>query len=102
MSKLSVNANVTNECPLGVSLVAWPIDKEGNRIPGVEVKSNFIEANSTAPVVIEMTGTIKNLDGVIFEARVTGSNDNSALTPSQSIILTEIRACVSGYYEKKL
>lgn len=102
VSKLSVNANVTNECPLGVSLVAWPIDKEGNRIPGVEVKSNFIEANSTAPVVIEMTGTIKNLDGVIFEARVTGSNDNSALTPSQSIILTEIRACVSGYYEKKL
>ncbi|MDE6288053.1 MAG: DUF11 domain-containing protein [Muribaculaceae bacterium] len=103
VSKLSVTANVTNECPLGVSLVAWPIDKEGNRIPGVEVKSNFIEANSAnVAVVIEMTGTIKNLDGVIFEARVTGSSDNSALTPAQSITLTDIRACVTGYYEKKL
>ncbi len=103
ITKLSLNAVVANECPLSVELVAWPLDKEGNRIPGVEVRSNVIEPNTIdAPIVIEMTGTIQKLDGVVFEARVRGSQDNSALTPSQNIILTDIRACVSGYYEKKL
>ena len=48
-----------------------------------------------------MTGTVTGLDGVEIEARVEGSADDSALTPSQRLILKNIRARVSGYYEKE-
>lgn len=103
INKLSLTATVTNECPLGVEMYAWPIDVRGNRIPGVEVKSSYVGANSSnVALEIEMTGVITHLDGVIFEARVEGSDNSSALTPSTVITLKDIRARVSGYYEKGL
>lgn len=103
ISKLSLTATATNACPLGVELFAWPIDTRGNRIQGVEIKSSYLEAGATdVPIVIEMTGQVEHLDGVIYEARVKGSNQSTALAPSQTITLSNIRARVSGYYEKEL
>lgn len=103
INKLSLTATVTNECPLGVEMYAWPIDVRGDRIPGVEVRSSHVGANSSnVALEIEMTGVITHLDGVIFEARVEGSDNNTALTPLTVITLKDIRARVSGYYEKEL
>ncbi len=103
ITRLSASLKVTNSCPLDAELVAYPIDVNGNRIPGVEVKSQTIPANSTdAPVTIEMSGVITHLDGVTFEARVMTEGFDAPLSPSQSITLKEIRARVSGYYEKEL
>lgn len=103
ITRLSLNATVTNSCPVGAELFAWPIDINGNRINGVEIKSSHLDANSSdVPVTIEMTGTVQHLDGVIFEARLEGSSNNEALTPAQTIVVKNIRARVSGYYEKEL
>lgn len=103
ITQLSLTATVTNQCPLAVEMVAWPIDVQGNRIPGVEIVSSRVEANSTdVPLTIKMTGKVQHLDGVVFEARVDGSADNTALAPTQTITLKKVRAVVSGYYEKEL
>lgn len=103
ISKLTVTATVANATPLGVTLTAWPIDKEGKRIPGVELTSNHIPANTAGEnITIEMTGTITHLDGVTFEARVNAGKSEETLKPSQTVTLTNIRAKVTGYYEKEL
>lgn len=103
ITQLSLTATVTNQCPLAVELVAWPIDVQGNRIPGVEIISSRVEANSSeVALTIKMSGKVQHLDGVVFEARVDGSSDHTALSPSQTITLKNVRAVVSGYYEKEL
>lgn len=103
ISNLSLTTTATNNCPVSAELYIWPIDKNGNRIPGVEIKSTTLPANSAdVPLTFEMTGEIKHLDGLIYEARVNGSKNTSAMSPSQTIILKEIRTKVSGYYEKEL
>ena len=103
ITSLTASCTVTNNCPLAVELTAYPIDIHGNRIPGVEVKSNTVEANKTdVPLDIVMTGTITHLDGVIYEARVMAGASGETLTPSQTIVLKNVRAKVSGYYEKEL
>lgn len=102
VSKLSLTFTATNSTPISAELYAWPIDVNGNRIKGVEIKSSTLPANSEdVPVTIELTGEVKHLDGVVFEARVSGSKDSSSLTPAQSITLRNVRANVSGYYEKE-
>ncbi|MDE6396927.1 MAG: hypothetical protein K2K84_06630 [Muribaculaceae bacterium] len=104
ITRLTLNCTVTNTCPVSAELHAYPIDKEGNRIPGVELKTvSPIAANSVdQPVSIELSGTIKHLDGVIYEAVVNAGSSEEALSPNQTIALKNIRATVSGYYEKEL
>lgn len=102
ITKLTATCTVTNNCPVAAVLTAYPIDKNGNRIAGVEVKSNTIAANSTdAPLEIVMTGTITHLDGVVYEARMMAGTSGEVLAPAQTIVLKNVRATVSGYYEKE-
>lgn len=103
ISKLTLTTTATNNCPVSAELYIWPVDINGKRISGVEIKSTTLPANSSdVPLTIEMTGEIKHLDGIIYEARVNGSKNSSALSPNQTIILKDIRTKVSGYYEKEL
>lgn len=102
ITRLSADVVVTNSLPLKASLMAYPLDADGRRIPGVEVKAQEIEAGATdKPVKIEMTGEIRNLDGVEFRALVYGMDPDVVLEPSQTITLKNVRACVSGWYEKE-
>lgn len=102
ITHLSASIDVTNLLPFDGELTAYPIDVNGNRIQGVEVKSSKIEAGTKdVPVTIEMTGTITHLDGVTFIARLNSAN-RDPLTPSETITLKNIRVKVSGYYEKEL
>lgn len=99
---LSMSVNVTNSLQFDGELTAYPIDVEGKRIPDVTITSSKISANSTdEPVTITMTGTVKHLDGVTFVARLNSAG-RDPLTPSESIVLKNIRVKVSGYYEKEL
>lgn len=102
ISKLSLTATAVNNTPLNATLVAYPIDVNGNVINDVEIKSNTLDADSSTDVVIEMTGEVRHLDGVIFKATVLPGDDNRVLEPSQTIKLSNIRARVTGYYEKEL
>lgn len=103
ITRLRVTADVTNNCPVSATLSAYPIDVHGNRIPGVEIKTvKPLAANSAdQPIEIEMTGTVTHLDGIVYEATLTGSSSGRALSPSQTIVLRNIRATVSGYYDKE-
>lgn len=102
ITHLSATIDVSNSLQFDGVLTAWPIDVNGNRIPGVEVKSSTIAAHSTdEPVTIEMTGTMAHFDGVTFVARLNSAG-REPLTPSETITLRNIRVKVSGYYEKEL
>lgn len=104
ISELTVTATASNNAPLGASITAYPIDVNGNRISGVTiVTESELPANTTdAPIRIVMQGEIRHLDGVTFEARVVSDQSGAVLTPSQTITLRDVRAKVSGYYEKEL
>lgn len=101
IEELTLTALADNSTPLDAELVAYPLDKDGNRIPNVKVTSNLLKANTAEePLEIKLQGKIEHLDGVIFEARVRPGTEN-AVAPSQYIVLKNIRAKVSGYYIKK-
>ncbi len=103
ITKLSLSATATNNCPIDAVLTAWPIDKDGHRITGVQISSNTLPANAVDhEIVIEMTGTVTHLDGITFEARINPDESGKTLTPSQTITLDNVRARVTGYYEKEL
>lgn len=102
VEKLSLSATVSNDCPVGAELFAWPIDVNGNRIEGVEIKSSYLAATTAdQPLTIEMAGKAQHLDGIMLEARLGGAT-GTVLMPSQSITLKNIRVKVTGYYEKEL
>ncbi len=103
ITTLTVTATAVNNCPAGIQLTAWPVDVNGNRIDA-EITTNYIEPNTDGevPVEIKMHGTVRKLDGITFSARLTGSNANEPLKPQQTLVLKNIRAKVSGYYEKEL
>lgn len=103
ITNLTLTAKVNNKCPLGAYVVVWPIDVNGNRIEGAEIKSNVLTYSPETPeeFKVELTGTIRHLDGVVIEAHVNSEGDQP-LTKNDLIVFTNIRATVSGYYEKKL
>ena len=69
----------------------------------MEVKSTLIEADtSNQEVTIELSGEVKGLDGVEYEATANAGASEIALSPDMSITLGNIRAVVSGYFEKEL
>lgn len=102
IQNLTLSCTVDNQCPVAVKLYAYPLDVRGNRIPGVEIKSTTLAAGKREPLEITMTGTITHLDGVEYVAELLGSADNNALSPAQTVTLTDIRAKVNGFYEKEL
>lgn len=103
ITKLDVNLNVTSELPIAVEFVGYPLDKNGNRIAGCELKSSLIEANATnQSVEIGMVGEVTNLDGIEFVATAVAGANTQALSPDMKIHLTNIRPCATGYYQKEL
>lgn len=101
ITTLSLDCQAVNNCPVGVIVTARPIDVDGNYIDA-KLSTSFVEPNSTAPLTITMEGEVRHLDGVELVARLSGSDSKTALTPEQTLTLTDIRARVSGYYEKEL
>lgn len=101
ITTLSLTAHAVNQCPVSVQLTVYPIDSEGNWIDA-KVESNTLQPNSETELKIELTGEVRHLDGIRIVAVLEGSADNKPLAPDQTLTLTDIRAKVSGYYEKEL
>jgi len=103
IERLDVNAVVSTDLPVGVHFTGYPIDRNGNQIDGVNIEGADIAAGASgAQLHISITGAVKGLDGIRFEATVAADADTEALTPDMTIKLTDIRPCVSGYYTKEL
>lgn len=94
---LSIEADVTSTIPLGATLIAYPLDKDGKIISTAKTEA-IIPANANdSRVVIKMQGPINDLDGVTFTATLDPGSDE-ALSPDQTITLKNLKATVSGYY----
>lgn len=100
VTALTLTAKAVNNCPVALELTIYPIDAEGNNINGAVIKSTRLEAGATSDLEITLEGEVKNLDGIRLQAVLDGGG-SEALAPSQTLSLTEIRAKVSGYYEKE-
>ncbi|WP_290452696.1 hypothetical protein [uncultured Muribaculum sp.] len=103
INELQISATVSTNLPFGVQLTGYPVDVDGQQINNVEITGADIAANANGTQVkIHITGTVTHLDGIRFEARATAPETSQPLSPSQGITLKNIRATVSGYYEKEL
>lgn len=101
ITKLTVTALADNECPAAAQVYVYPIDTEGNEIEGVEISSTRLLPGQKSQLEITMTGEVRHLDGVRIMAVMEG-HDGTPFTPSQTLTFTDIRAKVSGYYQRKL
>ena len=100
---LEVTATADNGAPATVTLTAYPLDRAGRDIPGVVITSTVLEPSKAGQKVVikmEMKEAATGVDGVRFEARI-GGGGGAALSPSQTIVLNDIKARVSGYYITK-
>lgn len=108
ITELVVNADLSTDVPMELEIYAYPIDIDGNRIlsEGKEVVGSVdknISYGFDEPIEITISGTITHLDGIILEAKMKGTDEtDEPLQPSQTIALKNIRATVSGTYEKEL
>ncbi len=104
IQKLKVSAIATSELPIALDFTGYPVDVNGKQIGNVTIEGAKLEANADGQrLEITVSGEIRHLDGIIFVAK--GNAKDSAgnpLTPEMGITLKDIRANVSGYYEKEL
>lgn len=104
ISDLTVNAIVTSTIPAGADITVRPINTKGERIPLTDVTKATVHLDpmaSAQPITITVSGDIRNLDGIYVEAVVQNFNGN-ALSPDETIKISDLRATVSGTYTKKL
>ncbi len=120
ISKVKLAADMDSDIPFELEVKAYPIDKAGNKIMDngkvVEGKAYMIDANgnpmnvipamANGPIVIEINGTVRHLDGIILDAEIHGKDDvesqGNALKPGQHIKLNNIKFTVSGEYVNEL
>ncbi len=103
ISSLSVSFTVSSDLPLGVELTGYPIDVDGNQINNVTITGAHVPAGAKdMPVTLQTTGSITRLDGIEFTAEVKAGTTGEALAPTMGLVLKNIRAKVSGFYEDEL
>ena len=103
IEELEVAAEVSTDLPVGIKLVGYPIDVHGNKINNVDIEGAEIEAEAkNKSINIRVTGEIKHLDGISFEAKAVAGDSEATLKPTQNITLKNIKVKVSGSYIKEL
>lgn len=102
---MEVNVKVSTDIPVGVNFTGQPIGKDGKPIAGTKITGATIKPMAKGEAVtikVEMPADgIRYLDGIKFEATAS-AEDGPALSPDMNITLTDIRPCVSGYYQTEL
>lgn len=100
VTDLQLTAHAVNRCPASIQLTIYPLDKDGNLIDAA-VRSTTVAAESESDLVITMQGEVSHLDGIRIVAELAAGGEAVALTPNQTLTLDNIKARVSGYYEKE-
>lgn len=102
---MEVNVKVSTDIPVGVNFTSQPLGKDGKPIAGAKITGAVIKPmakDEPVTIKVEMPADgIRYLDGIKFEAAAS-SEDGPALSPDMTITLTNIRPCVSGYYQTEL
>lgn len=103
ISTLNVSMVANSDLPLDVELSGYPIDVAGKQIGNVKIESVTIPAGAqNMDVTLKVTGEITRLDGVRFTAVFNSDNAKDVLAPDMGVVLKNVRAKVSGYYEDEL
>ena len=103
ISELTITTTVTNGVPLSAKMAIYPIDKEGNRISGLEIVPVDLPAEAqNMPLTFSIKGEIRDLDGIFITATVLPDGSGEPLSPGQTITLDNIRVKVSGNYTREL
>ena len=96
---LQIDALVTNDLPIDVEITGYPIDKDGNEIPGVVIEGMHLESGVVdAPLHIKVSGKVEHLDGITFVATAKATPQEIPLRPDEHIVLKNIKVKVSGNY----
>ncbi len=100
INKLDLNFLGSTEVPFDLELKVLPINKTGKPIAGVTSNTVKIPAKAkNVPVSVTVEGEIKELDGIQIEARLVNKGSDTILAPSMKLIINDLKAKVSGYYD---
>ena len=101
LSSVEISATASSDIPFSVVLDGYPINTSGERIES-DVEGVEIEANADSEdIVIRITGTITDLDGITFTATAV-SDGSKTLSPDQKVVLRNVKVKVSGSYTDEL
>ena len=102
VTSLELTANVTNELPISLDVIAEPIDVNGNIMP-CQIEGGKVDANAKDQVVkLRLTGTVSKLDGIKVSATAKTSENSAPLSDDMAIKFSELKIKVSGYYDSEL
>lgn len=112
VEQLDINAKVESNIPFGFKVVAFPIDKSGKIITanGQSIQAvlqsvaangatnDMLPALANTNILIEFDGPLKDIDGIMLKAILSGAETNNSLKPNQKIQFTDIQLKVTGEY----
>lgn len=94
----AIIAKVANGCPVSIELSAIAIDASGNEMTGIDVEGCTVAAASESDIAIELSGDIRNLDGLRFKAVMRAGKDAVPFSPDQTIEFKDLRIRIGGNY----
>lgn len=96
IEKAEVNATISSDVPLDLDVSFTLLGKEGKLTGKATLAANAINSE----IIIPLTGTsISKIYGMTIDVMIQGSG--STISPSQKIVVKNLNAKVSGYYDKE-
>lgn len=97
IKKLAIKANCVSDLPVDVTITAHPLNSKGEEIKNVTINPVSVEAFAkNNPIEIIMEGDIKDLDGMRYIITIDANQETSALKPTMSLKLDNLKVIVSG------
>ncbi len=104
ITALTMTADYTNETPVGLTVRAYPINRQGQPYgnPEAVVASSTLAAGATGELKLELTKEagieISGLDGIRIYVELDNPNGET-LSPDQCLEMKNLKVTVSGYYQ---
>lgn len=102
VTSMILRAHAVSNLPLTASVTLSPLDAEGNRVGYCE-QALILPADSDKDILLIVKAregeTINHLDRIEIVATISSTGASEALSPNQTIKLTDLRLTVDGYYE---
>ena len=96
IEKAEVNATISSDVPLDLDVSFTLLGKEGKLTGKATLAANAINSEMNIP----LTGTtISKIYGMTIDVMIQGSG--STISPSQKVVVKNLNAKVSGYYDKE-
>lgn len=101
IKEMTVTAEITSDVPVSLDFTGYPIDRDGRQIGDVQITGANVPAKAqNYKIELKITGAVQGIDGIRYKAVAAPKpgEDASALREDMSIIISNVRATVSGSY----